>query len=171
VFQNTLHEFNADDTTFDPLYPRLMIKLTFDEIDYHSLTESVRSDQSGAVVLFLGTVREMTHGRQTVALDYEAYPEMAEAKMAELVQNAREKWPIDKVGVVHRLGHLELGDISVAVAVSCPHRNQAFEAGRFLIDELKLVVPIWKKENWADGSTEWVHPGFQSSDTKNQKAD
>ena len=142
-----------------------MIQLTRDVIDYHALTESVRSDQSGAVILFLGTVREMTEGRKTQALDYEAYPEMAEAKLAELVDRANEQWPIDKVGLIHRLGHLELGDISVAVAVSCPHRKQAFEAGRFLIDELKAVVPIWKKENWADGSTEWVHPGMPGERT------
>jgi molybdopterin synthase catalytic subunit len=135
-----------------------MIQLTREEIDYAGLTESVRSDQSGAVVLFLGTVREMTEGRRTVALDYDAYPEMAEAKMTELITTAKEKWPIDKVGIIHRLGHLELGDISVALAVSCPHRKQAFAAGQFLIDELKVLVPIWKKENWADGTHEWVHP-------------
>lgn len=136
-----------------------MISLTFDPIDYHALTESIRSPGSGAVVLFLGTVRELTGGRRTVALDYEAYPQMAETKLAELEAAARSRWPIDRVGIVHRLGHLDLGDISVAVAVSCPHRQQAFEAGKFLIDELKVSVPIWKKENWDDGSTEWVHPG------------
>lgn len=140
-----------------------MILLTHDVIDYHELTESVRSPHSGAVVLFLGTVREMTGGRRTVALDYEGYPEMAQAKLAELEAAARQRWPIDQVGIVHRLGHLELGDISVAVAVSCPHRLQAFEAGKFLIDELKVSVPIWKKENWDDGSTEWVHPGGEMS--------
>ena len=143
-----------------------MVQLTHDEIDYTALTESVRSDQAGAVVLFLGTVREMTNGRQTTALDYDAYPEMAEAKISELINEAREKWPIEQVGIIHRLGHLQLGDISVAVALSCPHRQQAFEAGRFLIDELKVRVPIWKKENWADGTTEWVHPGVESSELR-----
>ena len=138
-----------------------MIRLTHDSIDYTALTESVRSTQSGAVVLFMGTVREMTGGRQTVALDYEAYPQMAEAKLAELEAEARRRWPIQEVGIVHRLGHLELGDVSVAVAVSCPHRGQAFEAAKFLIDQLKIVVPIWKKENWSDGATEWVHPGAE----------
>lgn len=147
-----------------------MIELTREAIDYTALTESVRSDQSGAVVLFLGTVREMTEGRQTVALDYDAFPEMAEAKMAELIETAKTKWPIDKVGIIHRLGHLELGDISVALAVSCPHRKQAFEAGQFLIDELKVVVPIWKKENWADGTTEWVHPGMEGSKAEGENA-
>lgn len=135
-----------------------MIRLSSDPIDYHQLTESVRSTASGAVVLFLGTVRELTGGRRTVALDYETYPEMAEVQLAELEAEARSRWNIDQVGIIHRLGHLELGEISVAVAVSCPHRQQAFEAGKFLIDELKHRIPIWKKENWEDGSTEWVHP-------------
>ncbi|MFO1044360.1 MAG: molybdenum cofactor biosynthesis protein MoaE [Planctomycetaceae bacterium] len=140
-----------------------MISLTNEPIDYHALTESVRSSNSGAVVLFLGTVRELTAGRRTVALDYEGYPAMAEAKLAELEAEACQRWPVDRVGIVHRLGHLELGAISVAVAVSCPHRQQAFEAGKFLIDELKVRVPIWKKENWDDGSTEWVHPSGEMS--------
>lgn len=136
-----------------------MIELTAGPIDFSELTERVRSVQAGAVVLFLGTVREMTAGRQTVALDYEAFPEMAKAQMQRLIDEARNRWPVLEAGIVHRLGHLELGDVSVAVAVSTPHRQQAFEAGKFLIDQLKEVVPIWKKENWADGSTEWVHPG------------
>jgi molybdopterin synthase catalytic subunit len=140
-----------------------MIALTHDVIDVAALTEAVRSPSAGAVVLFLGTVREVTNGRRTIALDYDAYPQMAEAKLWELEAQAREKWPIDRVAIVHRLGHLELGDVSVAVAVSCPHRHQAFDAARFLIDELKAWVPIWKKENWADGSTEWVHPGLDEN--------
>jgi molybdopterin synthase catalytic subunit len=136
-----------------------MIQLTREPIDPAAVVESVRSERSGAVVLFLGTVREMTGELRTVALDYEAYPQMAEAKMAELERDARARWPVDRLAIVHRLGHLELGDVSVAVAVSCPHRGDAFEAGRWLIDTLKVTVPIWKKENWADGTTEWVHPG------------
>jgi molybdopterin synthase catalytic subunit len=138
-----------------------MIRLTADPIDYAQLTESVRSTDSGAVVLFLGTVREMTDGRRTVALDYEAYSPMAEDKLNELEAQARARWPIGKVAIVHRTGRLELGVVSVAVAVSCPHRHEAFEAARFLIDELKVTVPIWKKENWSDGTTEWVHPGAE----------
>lgn len=137
-----------------------MIELTRETIDYTALTESVRSHQAGAVVLFLGTVREMTAGRQTTALDYDAYPEMATAKMAELEAEARERWPVIGVGIVHRIGHLDLGEISVAVAVSSPHRPDAFEAGRHVIDRLKEIVPIWKKENFSDGTTEWVHPGL-----------
>ncbi|MBI1311901.1 molybdenum cofactor biosynthesis protein MoaE [bacterium] len=144
-----------------------MILLTHDSIDYGQLTESVRSNAAGAVVLFLGTVREMTAGRQTVALDYDAFPEMATAKLEELEAEVRSKWPVTNVGIVHRLGRLELGEISVAAAVSCPHRADAFEAGKYLIDRLKVVVPVWKQENWADGTTEWVHPGTGESQQTN----
>jgi molybdopterin synthase catalytic subunit len=136
-----------------------MIRLTRDSIDYHSMTEQVRRGDCGAVVLFLGTVRDLTGDRTTVALDYEAYPAMAEKKLAEIETETRQRWPVGEIILEHRLGHLEVGDISVAVAVSCPHRAQAFEACRYAIDRLKELVPIWKKENWADGSTEWVHPG------------
>ena len=136
-----------------------MIRLTRTIIDYHTMTEQVRRDDCGAVVLFLGTVRDLTGERITVALDYEVYPAMAEKKMAEIETEARRLWPIGDIIMEHRLGRLDVGDISVAVAVSCPHRVQAFEACRYAIDRLKELVPIWKKENWADGSTEWVHPG------------
>jgi|SRR5579862_308858 len=136
-----------------------MIQLTRDVIDHAALTEQVRSQSCGAVVTFLGTVRDLTADRTTVALDYEAYPSMAEKKMIEIERETRERWPVGEIVMVHRLGHLDIGEISVAVAVSCPHRGQAFDACRHAIDRLKELVPIWKKENWADGTTEWVHPG------------
>ena len=123
----------------------------------------MRRADCGAVVTFLGTVRDLTDGQVTVALDYEAYPGMAEKKMAEIEQETRQRWPVGEMVMVHRLGHLEVGEVSVAVAVSCPHRAEAFEACRHAIDRLKEMVPIWKKENWADGSTEWVHPGTEST--------
>ncbi len=135
-----------------------MIQLTREPIDTAHLLQLVTKPAAGAVVLFLGTVREFTNGRQTVALDYEGYPEMAEKKLAELELQAREKWPLVECAIVHRLGRLELAEASVAVAVSSPHRQVAFDAGKWLIDTLKDVVPIWKKEHWADGQTEWVHP-------------
>lgn len=141
-----------------------MIELTREPIDVAAVTESVRSPACGAVVLFLGTVREMTGGRRTLRLDYDAYEPMAEAKMAELVGEALRRWPVSAVQVSHRLGTLDLGEVSVAVAVGSPHRADAFEAGRWLIDELKRVVPIWKKENWADGASEWVHPGVSMAE-------
>jgi molybdopterin synthase catalytic subunit len=139
-----------------------MVRLTHELIDYHALTEQVRRKDCGAVVLFLGTVRDLTDGKTTIALDYEAYPGMAEKKMAQIEQETRERWPVGEMVMVHRLGHLEVEEVSVAVALSCPHRAQAFEACRHAIDRLKELVPIWKKENWVDGSTEWVHPETQS---------
>jgi molybdopterin synthase catalytic subunit len=140
-----------------------MIELTHDPIDFHTLTDAVQSPACGAVVLFLGTVREMTNGAQTLRLKYEAYPAMAEAKMLELEVEARKRWPLHEVRMVHRLGTLELGEVSIAIAVSSPHRADAFDAGRWLIDRFKEVVPIWKQEHWADGSTEWVHPGVDET--------
>jgi molybdopterin synthase catalytic subunit len=142
-----------------------MIQITEGEIDHAALTERVRSNLAGAVCTFLGTVREMTGDRQTSALEYEAYPEMAASKLAELEGQARLRWPILDVALVHRVGRLDLGEISVVVAVSTPHRRQAFEACSWLIDTLKEVVPIWKKEVWADGTEEWVHPGLKPPPT------
>jgi molybdopterin synthase catalytic subunit len=137
-----------------------MILLTRDPIDAAALTESVRSPHCGAVVTFLGTVRDLTGEQVTVALDYEAYPEMALRKLEEIEAETSRRWPCGSISLVHRLGRLEVGEISVAVAVSCPHRSQAFDACRFAIDRLKELVPIWKRENWSDGRTEWVHPGL-----------
>lgn len=136
-----------------------MAELTRNPIDFASVTDAVRGPAAGAVVLFLGTVREMTGDKRTARLGYDAFPAMAEAKMAELEAEAQRRWPITGVRLVHRLGLLELGDVSVAVVVSSPHRADAFDAARWLIDTLKEVVPIWKQEHWADGTTEWVHPG------------
>src|ERR671935_979352 len=106
-----------------------MIQLTTEPIDYHALTGRVRRDDCGAVVTFLGTVRELTGGRRTAALDYEAYPAMAEKKLAEVERETRARWPVGEMALVHRVGHLDVGEVSVAVAVSCPHRAEAFEAG------------------------------------------
>lgn len=137
-----------------------MIEITESPIDHAEITNKVRSHQAGAVCTFLGTVREMTGDRQTASLDYEAYPEMALKKMAELDAEVRRRWPVIESAIVHRVGHLELGEISIVIAVSTPHRRQSFEACQWLIDTFKEVVPIWKKETWADGNEEWVHPGL-----------
>ena len=139
-----------------------MIALTTQPIDTAALLAQVASHAAGAVVLFLGTTRETTAGRRTQSLDYECYPEMAERNLAELEAEARRRWPLTGCAIVHRLGHLELGEASIAIAVSSPHRQQAFEAGKWLIDTIKEVVPIWKQENWADGTSEWVHPGMEN---------
>jgi molybdopterin synthase catalytic subunit len=136
-----------------------MIELTREPIDPAAVLARTASTQAGAIVLFLGVTREFTQGRRTESLDYEAYPEMATRLMAELEAEARRRWTLVECVIVHRLGHLELGEASVAIGVSSAHRRQAFEAGQWLIDTLKEVVPIWKQENWADGTSEWVHPG------------
>jgi molybdopterin synthase catalytic subunit len=134
-----------------------MIRLTRDPIDHAALTDGVRRPGCGAVVSFLGTVRDLTGDEVTIALEYEAYPPMAGRKMKEIVEDVRARWPVGAVALVHRLGRLEVGEISVAVAVSAPHRADAFAACRHAIDRLKEVVPIWKKD-LGDGRAEWVHP-------------
>ena len=141
-----------------------MIALTYEPIDTAAVLAQVGSHEAGAVVLFLGTTREFTHGRRTESLDYECYPEMAEKKLSELETEARRRWPLTGCSIVHRLGHLVPGEASVAIAISSPHRGVAFEAGQWLIDTIKQVVPIWKQENWANGTSEWVHPGLSKSE-------
>jgi molybdopterin synthase catalytic subunit len=135
-----------------------MIQLLNHPIDTSALLDRVRHPEAGAVLLFPGTTRELTSRRQTVALDYEAYPEMAERKLAALEAEARRRWPVIECIIAHRLGRVPPTEASVAIAVSTPHRADAFAAGQWLIDSLKHDVPIWKREQWADGSTEWVHP-------------
>ena len=135
-----------------------MVRIQVEAIDYQDLTEAVRSNQCGAVCLFLGTVREFTHGEQTKALTYEGHPTLAHQILYQVEYETRGKWPVHEIMLVHRLGHLDLGDISVAVAVSSAHREQALAACKYAIDRLKEIVPIWKQEHWADGRTEWVHP-------------
>jgi molybdopterin synthase catalytic subunit len=139
-----------------------MISLTNRPIDASAVLADVASHDAGAVVLFFGTTREFSHGRRTLSLDYECYPQMAEKKLTELEAEARRRWPIIGCSIVHRLGRLELGEVSIAIAVSSPHRADAFAAGQWLIDTIKQDVPIWKQEHWADGTSEWVHPGLNT---------
>ena len=128
-----------------------MIDLVTQPIDTSAVLDHVSSPDAGAVVLFVGTTRQFTAGRETASLDYECYADMARAKLAEIEAEARRRWQLVECAIVHRVGHLEIGEASVAVAVSTAHRQAAFEAGQWLIDTLKQVVPIWKQENWADG--------------------
>jgi molybdopterin synthase catalytic subunit len=124
----------------------------------------VTASEAGGIDVFLGTTRaeRSPSGQQLIALDYEAYEQMALEQMHELARRAREQHPIVKLALLHRVGRVELAQPSVVIAVSCPHRGQAFDACRFLIDELKKQVTIWKKEVWADGSTSWVDPQSQA---------
>lgn len=122
-----------------------------------SLVEAVSGPGRGGVAVFLGTVRDHHAGRQVVALEYSAYLPMAEAVLERLIVEAKTRWPVEVV-IEHRLGRLAIGDIAVGVAVGGGHRTEAFEACRFLIEELKARVPIWKRERYADGSEAWVDP-------------
>ncbi len=125
-------------------------------IDPSALLASVASPDSGAAVLFLGTVRDHSAGKEGVThLEYEAYDGVVEAKIAEIVGEARQRWPVRRIAAVHRVGSLDVGEVAVGVAVTSPHRADAFDAGRYVIDELKARVPIWKKEHWPGGA-EWV---------------
>jgi molybdopterin synthase catalytic subunit len=133
-----------------------LVAVVPDRIDPGSVLDFVAASESGAVVLFLGTVRDHSPGKTGVThLEYEAYEDVVEEKIREIVAEAGEKWPIRRAAAVHRTGELGVGEISVAVAVSSAHRADAFAAGRYLIDELKSRAPIWKKEHWPGGA-EWV---------------
>lgn len=129
-----------------------LIQLGGDPIDATALVRHVRSCSDGAIVMFDGCVRDNSHGRRTLYLDYEAYESMALAKLNEIAAEIHTKFAIDRVAIAHRLGRLEIGETSVFIAISAPHRAPAFDACRFAIDTLKRTVPIWKKEYFADGA-------------------
>lgn len=136
------------------------IEILATPLDANRAIAFVAAPEAGGINVFLGTTRSerSADGHNLVALDYEAYQAMALQQMNELAGRARDKYPIAKIALLHRIGHVAIAEPSVVIAVSCPHRGQAFDACRFLIDELKAQVTIWKKEVWADGSTSWVDP-------------
>lgn len=124
-------------------------------ISLEALVSAVRQDSSGAVASFLGVVREQARGRRVAYLEYDAYPEMALSTLRQIGEEIHHRWPVDRVGVVHRVGRLEIGQASVAIAIASPHRREALEACAYAIERLKAIVPIWKKEVWEDGA-EWI---------------
>jgi molybdopterin synthase catalytic subunit len=132
--------------------------LTDQPIVLGTLVSQVQSASRGGVACFLGTVRDHHEGRQVLRLDYSAYAAMAEAECARIVAEAESRWNV-AVALTHRLGQLEIGDTSVAVVAASAHRDEAFLACRYVIEELKRRVPIWKKEYFADGTVEWVGAG------------
>lgn len=132
------------------------IDIVEQEISIDESIESVRDNSCGAIVVFIGTVRNEEEGKRVKKLEYEAYDEMAKRRMEEIVNSARKRWGLKKVRLVHRKGVLKPGEVSVLVAVSSPHRKEAFEACRFIIDSVKREVPIWKKERFADKTERWV---------------
>ncbi len=132
-----------------------MFAITHEPLDPAVLVEAVRVDESGAVALFYGVVRNENMGRNVQYLEYDVYPEMAIKKMQEIADEVRAKYTITGIGVLHRVGRLEIGETSLLVAVSSAHRVAAFEACHFAVDRIKQVVPIWKKEVWDNGE-EWI---------------
>jgi molybdopterin synthase catalytic subunit len=132
-----------------------MYKVVDGPIDHLDLENEVRTDADGAVIVFRGVARRHSRGRDVIHLEYEAYPEMAEKVMAQIADEIRGRWPVSGIAMVHRTGVLEIGQASVIIAVSAPHRGEAFEAAEYAIDRLKAIVPIWKKEVWSDGS-QWI---------------
>ncbi|WP_274308524.1 molybdenum cofactor biosynthesis protein MoaE [Solibacillus daqui] len=124
-------------------------------IDIEEVKQKVVSRNAGAITLFIGTVRELTKGKKTLHLEYQAYPAMAIKMFKQISKEIQERWPEVKVAITHRVGHLEITDIAVVIAVSSPHRKVAYEANEYAIDRIKQIVPIWKKEYWEDG-TEWI---------------
>ncbi|MGD0957747.1 MAG: molybdopterin converting factor subunit 1 [Candidatus Acidiferrales bacterium] len=129
-----------------------IFRLVREPIQPREIVESLKAPEDGAVVVFDGFVRNNFKGRQTLYLDYEAYEPMACAKMREIGAEIRAKFPVHRLAIVHRLGRLEIGETSVLIAVSSPHRDAAFDACRYAIDTLKRAVPIWKKEYFTGGA-------------------
>ncbi|HEV7643441.1 MAG TPA: molybdenum cofactor biosynthesis protein MoaE [Pyrinomonadaceae bacterium] len=132
-----------------------LFELTTEAIDIGAAARRIVPPECGATVTLDGYVREFTRGKQTLYLIYEAYEPMALKEMEKLGASAREKFEISNIGIIHRLGKLEIGETSVVVTVAAPHRKDAFEACAWLITKLKKTVPIWKKEFYADGWA-WV---------------
>lgn len=130
-------------------------EITREPIKVEEIYEKVVRREAGAVTVFIGTVRELTHGKTTLYLEYEAFESMALKKMEQIIKEMKERWPILDVAMIHRVGRLEISDIAIAIAVSSPHRPEAYEANRYALERVKELVPIWKKEHWEDGE-KWI---------------
>jgi molybdopterin synthase catalytic subunit len=132
-----------------------MFRVTQKAIDLQELVDFVSDPEAGAIVTFVGTTRNNNEGRKVIALDYDAYPEMAEKELARIGAQARTQWPLGRMAIVHRLGPVQITEASVIIAVSSAHREAAFAACRFAIEEIKKTVPIWKKEVYEGGEV-WI---------------
>ena len=133
----------------------MSFKIVNAPIDPATLTAEVLTDADGAICTFQGVARRYSRGREVVHLEYEAYPEMAERKLAEIGDELRVKFGVERVAIHHRTGVLAIGEASVVIAVASPHRKEAFAACQYAIDRIKQTVPIWKKEVWSDGQ-QWI---------------
>ena len=132
------------------------VSITSGPIDAAALLRGAARPSDGAALVFLGVVRDHNEGREVGHLDYQAYPEMAEAVLCEIAGEARSRWDTGSIRVVHRTGRLEIGEVSVAIVVGSPHRGDAYGASRYIIEELKKRVPIWKREGYLEGDSEWL---------------
>lgn len=133
----------------------LNYEITREPIQIQTVIDKVIRREAGAITTFIGTVRELTNGKKTLFLIYEAYESMALKKLEQIGMEIEERWNGAKVAISHRVGRLEITDVAVVIAVSTPHRADAYEANRFAIERIKEIVPIWKKEHWEDGE-EWI---------------
>lgn len=129
--------------------------ITSEPIQINDCIEKVVRPEAGAVSTFIGIAREFTRGKRTLFLEYDAYVSMAEKQLTRIGDEIKQTWPDAEVAIAHRIGRLEISDIAVAIAVSTPHRDEAFKASRYAIERIKEIVPIWKKEYWEDGS-KWI---------------
>jgi molybdopterin synthase catalytic subunit len=145
-------------------------RLTRDPIPTHDLSRQLKAPADGAVVVFEGIVRDNSRGKKTLYLEYEAYEPMALQKMEEIRSAVKQNFSVDRVGIIHRLGRLEIGEASVAILVTSAHRKAAFEACHYAIDRLKQIVPIWKKEYFEDGAV-WAEGEQSKAEGKNQKSE
>jgi molybdopterin synthase catalytic subunit len=130
-------------------------EISKDPIDIQAVIDKVVQREAGAITTFIGTVRELTKGKRTLFLIYEAYEAMAVKKLQQIGTEIEERWEGSNVAITHRVGRLDITDVAVVIAVSTPHRADSYEANRYAIERIKEIVPIWKKEHWEDGE-EWM---------------
>ncbi|MFC3040606.1 molybdenum cofactor biosynthesis protein MoaE [Virgibacillus xinjiangensis] len=132
-----------------------LFDITKEPIQVEELVKKVERREAGAITTFIGTVREWTKGKRTVYLKYEAYVPMAIKMLEKIGQEVQAEWPDTKIAVTHRIGKLDISEAAVVIAVSSPHRKAAYQANEYVIERIKQIVPIWKKEHWEDGET-WI---------------
>ena len=139
--------------------------ITEKPIEINDVVEKVTRREAGAISTFIGTVREFTNGKRTLYLEYQAYKPMAEKKLTQIGEEIERNWGNTACAIAHRVGKLDISDIAVVIAVSTPHRKDAFEASSYAIERIKEIVPIWKKEHWEDGEL-WIGDQLETTSYK-----
>jgi molybdopterin synthase catalytic subunit len=143
-----------------PTHANNHFQITFAPLNLAQIYSLAEDPGNGAIAIMSGTVRDQTAGKAVLSLEYQAYEPMVLKVFHAIATEIRQRWPeVNRIAIHHRTGHLKIGEISVLVAVGCPHRSEAFQACQYAIDTLKHNAPIWKKEHWADGSSSWVNIG------------